>query len=138
MKKLSRNQITELVNIQLGHKTSSMVFMEELHGDILVHLEIFESCDFDESGIIEVMEDIPVQAIDKRLEGAGEQRVRGAGGDLPGRQAIDRQGKFPAGEARAFFIGIVGDWYMRVLNLTDNKWGYSSRACNLLARINQW
>lgn len=39
----------------------------------------------------------------------------------------------------ASFTGVTGGGqYLRVLNWYDNEWGYSSRVCDLLARINQW
>ena len=38
----------------------------------------------------------------------------------------------------AGFTGVTGDRYLRVLNWYDNEWGYSSRVCDLLARIGQW
>ncbi|MBE9539701.1 MAG: type I glyceraldehyde-3-phosphate dehydrogenase [Proteobacteria bacterium] len=38
----------------------------------------------------------------------------------------------------AGFTGVVGGRYLRVLNWYDNEWGYSSRVCDLLARIGQW
>jgi len=34
--------------------------------------------------------------------------------------------------------GITGGRYVRTLNWYDNEWGYSSRVCDLLSRINQW
>lgn len=33
------------------------------------------------------------------------------------------------------FTGVTGGRYVRVLNWYDNEWGYSSRVCDLLARI---
>ena len=36
------------------------------------------------------------------------------------------------------FTSVVGNCYLRVLNWYDNEWGYSSRVCDLLARIDQW
>ena len=33
------------------------------------------------------------------------------------------------------FSAITADRYLRVLNWYDNEWGYSSRVCDLLARI---
>ncbi len=38
----------------------------------------------------------------------------------------------------AGFTGVTGGRYVRVLNWYDNEWGYSSRVCDLLARIGQW
>jgi len=38
----------------------------------------------------------------------------------------------------AGFTGVVGGHYLRVLNWYDNEWGYSSRVCDLLARIGKW
>ena len=38
----------------------------------------------------------------------------------------------------AGFTAVTGDRYLRVLNWYDNEWGYSSRGCDLLARIGQW
>jgi len=38
----------------------------------------------------------------------------------------------------AGFTGVTGGRYLRVLNWYDNEWGYSSRVCDLLARIGQW
>jgi len=38
----------------------------------------------------------------------------------------------------AGFTAITGERYLRVLNWYDNEWGYSSRVCDLLARIGQW
>jgi glyceraldehyde 3-phosphate dehydrogenase len=38
----------------------------------------------------------------------------------------------------AGFAAVTGDRYLRVLNWYDNEWGYSSRVCDLLARIGQW
>jgi glyceraldehyde 3-phosphate dehydrogenase len=38
----------------------------------------------------------------------------------------------------AGFTGVIGGRYLRVLNWYDNEWGYSSRVCDLLARIGQW
>lgn len=38
----------------------------------------------------------------------------------------------------AGFTGVSGGHYLRVLNWYDNEWGYSSRVCDLLARIGQW
>ena len=38
----------------------------------------------------------------------------------------------------AGFTAVTGDRYLRVLNWYDNEWGYSSRVCDLLARIGQW
>lgn len=35
----------------------------------------------------------------------------------------------------AGFTGVTGGRYLRVLNWYDNEWGYSSRVCDLLARI---
>ena len=38
----------------------------------------------------------------------------------------------------AWFSGVIGGKYLRVLNWYDNEWGYSSRVCDLLARIGEW
>ena len=38
----------------------------------------------------------------------------------------------------ACFSGVIGGKYLRVLNWYDNEWGYSSRVCDLLARIGEW
>ena len=38
----------------------------------------------------------------------------------------------------AGFSAVTADRYLRVLNWYDNEWGYSSRVCDLLARINRW
>jgi glyceraldehyde 3-phosphate dehydrogenase len=38
----------------------------------------------------------------------------------------------------AGFTAVTGGQYLRVLNWYDNEWGYSSRVCDLLARIGQW
>lgn len=38
----------------------------------------------------------------------------------------------------AGFTAVTGERYLRVLNWYDNEWGYSSRVCDLLARIGQW
>jgi len=38
----------------------------------------------------------------------------------------------------AGFTGVTGGRYLRVLNWYDNEWGYSSRVCDLLARIGRW
>jgi len=38
----------------------------------------------------------------------------------------------------AGFTGVTGGRYLRVLNWYDNEWGYSSRVCDLLARISTW
>ena len=38
----------------------------------------------------------------------------------------------------AGFSAVVADRYLRVLNWYDNEWGYSSRVCDLLARIGSW
>jgi len=38
----------------------------------------------------------------------------------------------------AGFTGVTGNRYLRVLNWYDNEWGYSSRVCDLLARLSQW
>jgi glyceraldehyde 3-phosphate dehydrogenase len=38
----------------------------------------------------------------------------------------------------AGFTAVTGGRYLRVLNWYDNEWGYSSRVCDLLARIGQW
>lgn len=35
----------------------------------------------------------------------------------------------------AGFTGVIADRYLRVLNWYDNEWGYSSRVCDLLARL---
>ena len=35
----------------------------------------------------------------------------------------------------AGFTGVTGGRYLRVLNWYDNEWGYSSRVCDLLARM---
>jgi len=37
----------------------------------------------------------------------------------------------------AGFSAVTADRYLRVLNWYDNEWGYSSRVCDLLARINR-
>jgi glyceraldehyde 3-phosphate dehydrogenase len=36
------------------------------------------------------------------------------------------------------FSAVTGGRYLRVLNWYDNEWGYASRVCDLLARIDQW
>lgn len=36
------------------------------------------------------------------------------------------------------FTAVVNERYLRVLNWYDNEWGYSSRVCDLLARLGQW
>jgi glyceraldehyde 3-phosphate dehydrogenase len=36
------------------------------------------------------------------------------------------------------FSAVTGDRYLRVLNWYDNEWGYSSRVCDLLARLGNW
>jgi len=36
------------------------------------------------------------------------------------------------------FTAVTGGRYVRVLNWYDNEWGYSSRVCDLLARIGSW
>ena len=38
----------------------------------------------------------------------------------------------------AGFTAVTADRYLRVLNWYDNEWGYSSRVCDLLARIASW
>jgi glyceraldehyde 3-phosphate dehydrogenase (phosphorylating) len=38
----------------------------------------------------------------------------------------------------AGFTGVTAGRYLRVLNWYDNEWGYSSRVCDLLARIDRW
>lgn len=38
----------------------------------------------------------------------------------------------------ASFTAVTGDRYLRVLNWYDNEWGYSSRVCDLLARLDSW
>jgi glyceraldehyde 3-phosphate dehydrogenase len=38
----------------------------------------------------------------------------------------------------AGFSAVIADRYLRVLNWYDNEWGYSSRVCDLLARIDSW
>jgi len=38
----------------------------------------------------------------------------------------------------AGFTAVTADRYLRVLNWYDNEWGYSSRVCDLLARIGSW
>ena len=38
----------------------------------------------------------------------------------------------------AGFTAVTGDNYLRVLNWYDNEWGYSSRVCDLLARLGQY
>ncbi|MCL4106195.1 UNVERIFIED_CONTAM: hypothetical protein GTU68_058501 [Idotea baltica] len=38
----------------------------------------------------------------------------------------------------AGFTAVTGDRYLRVLNWYDNEWGYSSRVCDLLAKIDSW
>jgi len=34
--------------------------------------------------------------------------------------------------------GVTANRYLRVLNWYDNEWGYSSRVCDLIARIDSW
>ncbi|NND66383.1 MAG: type I glyceraldehyde-3-phosphate dehydrogenase, partial [Halioglobus sp.] len=36
------------------------------------------------------------------------------------------------------FTAVTGKRHVRVLNWYDNEWGYSSRVCDLLGRINTW
>jgi glyceraldehyde 3-phosphate dehydrogenase len=36
------------------------------------------------------------------------------------------------------FSAVTGGRYLRVLNWYDNEWGYSSRVCDLLARLGSW
>ncbi len=36
------------------------------------------------------------------------------------------------------FTAVTGGRHLRVLNWYDNEWGYSSRVCDLLGRINSW
>ena len=38
----------------------------------------------------------------------------------------------------AGFSGVTANRYLRVLNWYDNAWGYSSRVCDLIARIDSW
>ena len=38
----------------------------------------------------------------------------------------------------AGFSGVTANRYLRVLNWYDNEWGYSSRVCDLLGRIDSW
>jgi glyceraldehyde 3-phosphate dehydrogenase len=38
----------------------------------------------------------------------------------------------------AGFTAVTADRYLRVLNWYDNEWGYSSRVCDLLAKIDSW
>jgi len=38
----------------------------------------------------------------------------------------------------AGFSGVTANCYLRVLNWYDNEWGYSSRVCDLIARIDSW
>jgi glyceraldehyde 3-phosphate dehydrogenase len=38
----------------------------------------------------------------------------------------------------AGFTAVTRGNYLRVLNWYDNEWGYSSRVCDLLARLGQW
>jgi glyceraldehyde 3-phosphate dehydrogenase len=38
----------------------------------------------------------------------------------------------------AGFSGVTANRYLRVLNWYDNEWGYSSRVCDLIARIDRW
>ena len=38
----------------------------------------------------------------------------------------------------AGFSGVTANRYLRVLNWYDNEWGYSSRVCDLIARIDSW
>ena len=38
----------------------------------------------------------------------------------------------------AGFTAVTGGRHLRVLNWYDNEWGYSSRVCDLLGRINSW
>jgi glyceraldehyde 3-phosphate dehydrogenase len=38
----------------------------------------------------------------------------------------------------AGFTAVTADRYVRVLNWYDNEWGYSSRVCDLLAKIDSW
>ena len=38
----------------------------------------------------------------------------------------------------AEFTAVVGGCYLRVLNWYDNEWGYASRVCDLLERIEHW
>lgn len=36
------------------------------------------------------------------------------------------------------FTGVTNGRYVRVLNWYDNEWGYSSRVCDLLAKLSKW
>ncbi len=36
------------------------------------------------------------------------------------------------------FTGVTNGRYVRVLNWYDNEWGYSSRVCDLLAKLSNW
>jgi glyceraldehyde 3-phosphate dehydrogenase len=38
----------------------------------------------------------------------------------------------------ASFTDVTGGRYLRALNWYDNEWGYSSRICDLLARLASW
>ena len=38
----------------------------------------------------------------------------------------------------AGFTAVTGGKYVRVLNWYDNEWGYSSRVCDLIAKISSW
>ena len=38
----------------------------------------------------------------------------------------------------AGFSAVTAQRYLRVLNWYDNEWGYSSRVCDLLARLGSW
>ena len=38
----------------------------------------------------------------------------------------------------AGFSAVTADRYLRVLNWYDNEWGYSSRVCDLLGRLDAW
>jgi glyceraldehyde 3-phosphate dehydrogenase len=38
----------------------------------------------------------------------------------------------------AGFTAVTGGQYVRVLNWYDNEWGYSSRVCDLIAKISSW
>lgn len=38
----------------------------------------------------------------------------------------------------AGFTGVTSNRYLRVLNWYDNEWGYASRVCDLLGRIDSW
>jgi len=38
----------------------------------------------------------------------------------------------------AGFTAVTGDRYVRVLSWYDNEWGYSSRVCDLIAKMSSW